>query len=284
VGLTSIEWTSYSFNPWWGCERVSPACAHCYADRDATRYGFGTLWQGDHRFLSEANWAKPLRWNRLAEEGDPKRLVFCASMADVFEDHPDLRHLRDRLWGLIEATPALVWQLLTKRPENIERMLPWSSAPHNVWLGTSIENIRFTWRARVLARTPAPVHFLSCEPLLGSLFPWMRITDAVCRVCEADADLVEECAACYSTGMGRSPLSLDDIEWVIGGGESGPKHRETKPEWAVELRDRALAADIPFFWKQNGGLYGKQAGKELEGREWCEVPELPPVAGQLELV
>lgn len=137
--------------------------------------------------------------------------------------------------------------ILTKRPHNIARMLPWAEAPANVWLGTSIENARFTFRAEQVQEVTAPVHFLSCEPLLGSLF-------------RSDGN--------------RSPLVLDGIEWVIGGGESGSGFRDFDVRWARELRDVCVERGIPFFWKQNGGLRSKSRGKQLDGREWCEIPEL----------
>jgi len=170
--VTAIEWTDHTFNPWWGCSRVSPACRFCYADRDAQRNGH-QVWRrhGPRRMLSEANWQRPLRWNRDAERAGIPAKVFCASMADVFEDHPDVAAPRERLWGVIEATPWLTWQLLTKRPENIARMVPWGSEwPPHVWVGTSVENQRYAdERIPVLvsAAVQARIRFLSCEPLLG---------------------------------------------------------------------------------------------------------------------
>jgi protein gp37 len=143
--ITAIEWTDHTFNPWWGCSRVSPACRFCYADRDAQRYGH-QVWRRHRprRMLSEANWQRPLRWNRDAQRARVPAKVFCASMADVFEDHPDVAAPRERLWGLIEATPWLIWQLLTKRLENISPMVPWGSEwPPHVWVGTSVENQRY---------------------------------------------------------------------------------------------------------------------------------------------
>ena len=159
---------------------MSPACWFCYADRDAQRYGH-QVWRrhGPRRMLSEANWQRPFRWNRDAERAGVPAKVFCASMADVFEDHPDVAARRERLWGLIEATPWLIWQLLTKRPENIARMVPWGGEwPPHVWVGTSVENQRYAGERipiLVSAAARARIRFLSCEPLLGTvdLSPWL---------------------------------------------------------------------------------------------------------------
>jgi protein gp37 len=247
---TAIQWTDATFNPWWGCERVSPACAHCYADTLARRYGH-SLWGGDspRRFLSEQHWRQPLRWNRLAEErGEPTK-VFCASMADVFEDRAELRPWRERLWTVIEETPMLHWQLLTKRPENVAAMVPWTEEwPTNVWIGTSVENSRHTFRVDVLRELPAVVRFISAEPLLGSLF--------------------------LNGTPNRRPLELTGVDWVIAGGESGHRYRPVDLDWVRELRDACQSAKVPFFYKQRGGRTSKSGGRELDGRTWGEFP--PP--------
>lgn len=254
---SGIEWTDATFNPWWGCARVSPACAHCYADTLARRYGH-SLWEpgAGRRSLSEAHWKQPIRWNRQAErDGEPRR-VFCASMADVFEDHPELGGARSRLWSLIEETPWLQWQLLTKRIENVAAMAPWGDAwPDHVWLGVSVENSRFTYRVDLLREIPARVRFISAEPLLGSLFePAVR---------------------------NRGPLALDGIDWLIAGGESGPRCRSTDMAWLRELRDACREHGVDFFFKQLGGHPDKR-GKEkalLDGRLWRQVPSAPRPIG-----
>lgn len=244
-----IEWTDNTFNPWWGCERVSPACARCYADTLARRYGYD-VWRagGQRRFLSEAHWRRPLAWNRAAERDGASLLVFCASMADVFEDHPELEPWREQLWELIRATPWLQWQLLTKRPENVAAMAPWGSSwPANVWLGVSVENTAFTQRAKLLREIPARVRFISAEPLLASLFTRRRR---------------------------RAPLELDGIDWLIVGGESGPYARPMDLAWARELRERCHEVGAAFFLKQLGGWPDKR-GKEkalLDGRLWRDLP------------
>ncbi len=245
---TGIQWTTHTFNPWWGCTRVSPACAHCYADTLARRYGH-RLWDDGsrRRFLSEQHWSQPARWNRHAEQDGVARKVFCASMADVFEEHDELEPWRQRLWRLIEQTPMLHWQLLTKRPENVAVMVPWREQwPGNVWIGTSIENSRHTFRAEILAELPAAVRFISAEPLLGSLF--------------------------LNGKPNRRPLSLKGLDWVIAGGESGPGFRRVDVEWVRELRDACVEAGVPFFYKQQGGRTPKAGGRELDGRTWDEFP------------
>ena len=246
---TAISWTDHTFNPWWGCVKVSPACDGCYAERDAHRYGFADgggngpeLWgrHADRRGLSDAHWAKPLAWDRAAAEAGRPALVFCASMADVFEARDDLDPLRDRLWELIEATPHLIWQLLTKRPEQVLRRVPhrWLQAfpqtgfgwPANVWVGTTVENQHYAdLRVPRLLEVPAPVRFLSCEPLLGPV----------------DVDL---------TG----------IDWVIVGGESGPDARPMHPDWARALRDQVHIDEHPC----SGPCLGCGAGVD----EACTPP------------
>lgn len=239
---TGIEWTSHTFNPWWGCARVSLGCNNCYADDVATRWGHDELWRahGPRRMMADAYWRNPIKWNRQAEsEGVPAR-VFCASMADVFEAHPepDVRAQQDaaraRLWDVIERTPWLHWQLLTKRPERVEGMVPWGDAwPSNVWLGTSVENQQFAdVRIPQLLRIPAKVRFLSCEPLLGpvDLTKW------------TDAPPVCGCLAPEPSG----------IDWVIVGGESGHDARPMHPDWARSLRDQCAALGVPMLFKQWG--------------------------------
>jgi protein gp37 len=234
--VTGIQWTDATFNPWWGCERVSPACAHCYADTVAHRYGHD-LWGAEtsRRFFGDEHWRQPLRWDRKAEASGTRTRVFCASMADVFEDRDELEKWRVRLWGLIEATPNLDWQLLTKRPENVAAMVPWEDDwPANVWIGASIENSRFTFRADVLRELPAAVRFISAEPLLGSLM--------------------------LNGKPNRRPLELEGISWVIVGGESGPRARPMRLEDAQELVDACRAGGVAPFVKQLGSVLGKSYG------------------------
>lgn len=240
MGKTNIQWCDFSFNPWWGCEKVSPGCTNCYADTFARRVG-QNVWGKDapRRFFGDKHWQEPHKWNRAAEKAGERHRVFCASMADVFEDRPDLASWRERLWTLIEATPSLDWLLLTKRPENVKRLAhqagqavgdhgrPW---PSNVWLGTTVEDQqRADERIPHLLRIPAAVRFLSVEPLLGPV-------DLRCH-------------------LGLAPNHDDlrgEIEWVIVGGESGPDARFCHPEWVRRILHDCRAAGVPFFFKQSG--------------------------------
>lgn len=254
---SKIEWTEHTFNPWWGCTKVSPACDNCYAEAWAKRTGH-SVWgaKSDRRLLSEAHWNNPVRWNKRAQQSGIRARVFCASMADVFEWKSGLGSLRERLWQLIHKTPNLDWLLLTKRPHLIQRLAPWGDDwPENVWIGTTVESQRFAEkRMQHLVAVPAKVRFLSCEPLLGPL------------------DLAEW---------------IDQIQWVIAGGESGPGARKTHPDWFRAIRDQCIEADVSFHFKQWGDWFPieespenvlyerrgkKQSGRRLDGRTWDELP------------
>lgn len=271
---SKIEWTHHTFNPWWGCVKVSAACKHCYAETWAKRVG-SQVWgaKAPRRFFGENHWRQPLRWNSDAAEDGQRRRVFCASMADVGERRSDLDPWRDRLWALIEETPWLDWLLLTKRIETFGELAPWTSTwPDNVWLGTTVESNRWYRRIEALCSTSAKVLFLSCEPMLGplELKPW-----------------------------------LPNIHWVIAGGESGPKARPMHPRWVRDLRDQCVQSGVAFHFKQWGNWFPigageeghsrvrevvsgddrvqlvnvgkKAAGRVLDGRTWDQVPS-PAVA------
>jgi protein gp37 len=277
---SAIQWTDHTFNPWWGCARVSPACVRCYADSLARRWGHDEIWRrkGPRRMMSDATWRNPVKWNRDAQATGFSALVFCASMADVFEIHPvvevnaQLDAARARLWPLIEQTPWLTWQLLTKRPENVAELTPWDGGwPDNVWLGTSVENQRFAdERVPVLVRIPAAVRFLSCEPLLGpvDLSAWLD-TPPSCG-CGIAPEGAPGAAGCSAGCMEPEPPA---IEWVIAGGESGPGFRSLDLDHTRSLRDQCATAGVPFLFKQVGGRTSKAGGRELDGRTWDEMPE-----------
>ena len=232
---TSIQWTDHTFNPWWGCSRVSAGCANCYAETFAGRFGVG--WgNSPRRIASEKVWSQPERWNIAAKKAKKRARVFCSSMADVFEDLQELAAPRQRLWNLIRATPWLDWQILTKRPENIKRFLPigieWGEGWPNVWLGTSAENQRtFDKRVPRLLEVPAVVHFVSAEPLLDSLdLRGKDFQDSAIDAFENDPK----------------------INWVIVGGESGIKARAFSVEWARSVIQQCKAAGVACFVKQLG--------------------------------
>lgn len=275
---SKIEWTRHTFNPWWGCAKVSPACKHCYAEIWAQRLGLD-LWgtRKARRFFSEKHWHEPLKWNADAVAKGERPRVFCASMADVFEDRRNLDQWRSKLWELIEQTRQLDWLLLTKRPEFIAKMVPWTDRwPSNIWLGTTAEDQEWAdKRIPLILDLPATVRFVSCEPLLGpvDLRNWLK-----------------------KAGVGG-------INWVIAGGESSSKARPMNPAWAESLRDQCEAIRVPFHFKQWGHWgpessadrkavqsveligrdgktvrlfkLGKQAtGRMLGGRTWDGVPRV----------
>lgn len=248
---TGIRWTDHTFNPIWGCTRVSEACQHCYAEALAARFGTGWGKNAERRTFGEKYWNNPVRWNRKAAAAGEPALVFCASMADVFEDHPTWETERPRLWDLVLATPWLTWQLLTKRPENIQDMVPleWiieeDGWPENVWVGTTVETqARADERLPYLTNIPAPVRFVSAEPLFGPL------------------NL-------------RPHLGGTGVNWVIAGGESGPKARPSHPQWFRDLRDDCASRSVPFLFKQWGEwaptLPDPGNGRTVEwSSEWTE--------------
>lgn len=239
---TIIAWTDRTFNPWMGCQRVSPGCKHCYAERMVTvRMARPNLWgrDSDRQVTSDQNWKQPHKWNREAQErGTPIR-VFCGSLCDVFDSHHTASLTRPRLWKLIHDTPALDWQLLTKRPETIQRFLPedWGAGYQNVWLGVTIESNKYVSRAVILRGIPAAVHFVSYEPALGPL----------------------------------DKLELTGLDWIIYGGESGPNYRPHDPQWARDMRDRCVAAGVPYFFKQSSAPR-TEMGTTLDGRSIKQFP------------
>lgn len=222
---SKIEWTDHTFNPWVGCEKISPGCEHCYAESWAKRAGSPHLWNdGQRRRTTAANWRGPLKWDNQAKADGARAKVFCASLADVFDNViPD--EWRTDLFLLIRATPHLDWLLLTKRIGNARHMLPpdWGDGYQNVWLGATVVNQEEAGRdiPKLLA-TPARVRFLSCEPLLQAL----------------------NLHACLGgTFAGR-------IDWIIVGGESGGHARPMEVQWAQDIRRQCGDARVAFFMKQ----------------------------------
>ena len=244
---SAIEWTDATWNPVTGCSKVSPGCANCYAETLSLRFGHSTKpWTpanaAENVVLHPERLRLPLTWRS-------PRMVFVNSMSDLFHDLVPGDYIDD-VFAVMADAERHTFQVLTKRPE---RMASYSLGaliaeklgrlPHdwplpNVWLGTSIENDRWTVRANALRTTPAAVRFLSCEPLLGPL----------------------------------PSLDLTGIDWVIVGGESGHGHRPMDPDWVRDIRDRCVAAGVAFFFKQWGGRTPKSGGRELDGRTWDQMP------------
>lgn len=248
---TKIEWAHHTFNPWEGCTKVGPGCDHCYAETRNNRFGGGNWGHGaPRRRTSPSNWHNPLRWNRQAAEQGIRYRVFCASLADVFDNEAPIEWRRD-LFDLIASTPHLDWLLLTKRIGNVMPMVSevadhprsashdgdlmahhWRNGtpPANVWLGATVVNQQEADRdiPRLLG-APAALRWLSMEPLLGP---------------------VALCKHVHDNGIGR--VSMNGIDWVIVGGESGPGARPMHPDWARSLRDQCAAAGVPFLFKQWG--------------------------------
>lgn len=229
---TGIQWTDHTFNPWWGCTKVSPGCTNCYAERDAMRYGH-KVWGPDapRRFFGDKHWREPLRWDIAAMKDGVRRRVFCASMADVFEETGNpgvdfrLDAERRNLYRVIQYTPHLDWLLLTKRPENVRRMAPfWPGWPPNVRVGVSVENQDYLRRAAVLFESGAPHPWISYEPALGPLDLFLGNT-----------------------------LMLP-LEWVIVGGESGPGARPFDIAWGRSVVKQCRAAGVAVFVKQVGAM------------------------------
>jgi protein gp37 len=241
---STIEWTDATWNPVTGCSKVSPGCAHCYAEklaltRLAGRNGYpGLPWTPTNAarnvILHPDRLQLPTRWRQ------PRR-VFVNSMSDLFHELVPDPYVR-QVFDVMARCPQHEFQVLTKRPERMLELHRLWTDHHgvlpNVWLGTSIENDRWTARADALRAVPAAVRFISAEPLLGPL----------------------------------PSLDLAGIDWLIVGGESGPGHRAIDPDWVRDLRDRATATDVAYFFKQWGGHRPKARGRELDGRTWDEYP------------
>ncbi|HTW41613.1 MAG TPA: phage Gp37/Gp68 family protein [Solirubrobacteraceae bacterium] len=230
---SAIEWTEATWNPVTGCDRVSPGCAHCYAKTFAER------WRGIPGHPYEQGFDLRLWPQRLDQplRWARPRMIFVNSMSDLFHDDVPLEFIQ-AVFDVMGHASHHTFQVLTKRHERLVELAGELTWHPNVWIGVSIENRRFVHRADFLRDVEAAVRFISAEPLLGPL----------------------------------EGLDLAGIDWLIAGGESGPKHRSVRIEWLRDLRDRCAEEDVAFFFKQWGGHRPKSGGRLLDGRTWDEMP------------
>lgn len=222
-----------TWNPVTGCDKVSAGCKHCYAERMARRLqamGNARYKNGFAVTLHHDLVTLPLSWKT-------PRLVFVNSMSDLFHEDVPLSFIQ-RVFETMHKASHHTFQILTKRSARLAEVAPLLPWPRNVWIGVSIEDDRFVWRADHLRHVPAALRFLSLEPLLGPV----------------------------------PSLSLEGIDWVIVGGESGPGARPMDPDWVRDIRDRCVRAGVPFFFKQWGGVRRTAAGRTLDGRTWDDLP------------
>lgn len=281
---TAIEWCDSTFNPWIGCTRVSPACDDCYAARSTPARTLGVAWGAgkDRRLTSKPTWKLPIVWQRQAAafqaQHGRRRRVFCASLADWLDNEVPIQWLVDLL-ELVRTTPDLDWLLLTKRIGNwssriseaigyLDEQTPtayplplrrwlcqWldgDEAPRNVWLGSTVVNQAEVQRdAPKLLATPAAVRFLSVEPMLGPVSLDAMRYGPPCTGC-GEAVHLDAFTGSTSCIYACDGPKFDGIDWVICGGESGPKARPMHPDWARSLRDQCAAAGVPFLFKQWG--------------------------------
>ena len=236
---SNIEWTEATWNPVTGCTKISPGCKHCYAERLSFRL----------QAMGQPNYANGFALTlqpptlELPLRWKKPQVIFVNSMSDLFHKSIPTDYVKQVFDTMVRADWHY-YQILTKRSERLRQLsaqLPWQ--PH-IWMGVSVENQDYTFRIDDLRETGAHVKFLSLEPLLGPL----------------------------------PNLNLDGIDWVIVGGESGPRSRVMRKEWVLDIRDQCLAANVPFFFKQWGGFNKKQAGRQLEGRTWDQMPAVLAVA------
>lgn len=230
---TAIEWTESTWNPVRGCTKVSTGCKHCYAQTFAER------WRGvpDHPYEQGFDLRLvPEKLDAPLQWRQP-RMIFVNSMSDLFHEEIPEFYLR-KVFEVIATAKHHTFQVLTKRAKRLKELAPSLPWPRNLWMGVSVENHRYLDRVRSLQTVGAAVRFLSLEPLLGPI----------------------------------PELPLVDIDWVIVGGESGPRHRPVQADWVRDIQRQCQREGVPFFFKQWGGHRPKAGGRLLDGREWNEMP------------
>lgn len=233
MSSSKIEWTDSTWNPLTGCNKVSPGCKYCYAERMAARLkamGNPNYRNGFQLTLHEHALNLPLTWKT-------PQFIFVNSMSDLFHEDVPLEFIL-RVFDVMRQASWHAFQVLTKRSHRLAELSPQIQWPDNVWMGVSVENANYTFRIDHLRQTQAKIKFLSLEPLLGPI----------------------------------PNLNLSGINWVIVGGESGPSARPMDEEWVIDIKDQCLEHEVPFFFKQWGGKNKKKTGRLLEGRTWDAVP------------
>ena len=235
---SAIEWTEATWNPLTGCDKISPGCTNCYAERMSLRLrlmGQKNYRNGFDLTLHEHAVGLPLKWKK------PQR-IFVNSMSDLFHKDVPVEFIQ-KVFATMRAASWHRFQILTKRSDRLAELSSTIDWPENVWQGVSVESADYAFRIDHLRTTGARVRFISVEPLLGAI----------------------------------PTLDLTDIHWVIVGGESGPGARPMREEWVLEIRDQSRDAGVPFFFKQWGGVNKKKSGRELQGRTWDEMPTESPL-------
>lgn len=233
MASTKIEWTDATWNPVTGCSKISPGCANCYAERFSKRL------KAMHIKKYSSGFAVKVHHSSLDDPLTWKtpKMIFVNSMSDLFHEAVPENFIM-KVFEVMNQANWHQFQILTKRSKRLAQISSKIDWPKNVWMGVSVENSNYTFRIDHLRQTNAHIKFLSLEPLLGPL----------------------------------SNLDLSNIDWVIVGGESGSGARPIKKKWVVDIRNQTQLADIPFFFKQWGGVNKKQNGRSLEGRIWDETP------------
>jgi protein gp37 len=234
---SNIEWTEMTWNPTTGCDKISQGCKNCYAERMAKRlYSMGIEKYSNKFKITEHqdSLKDPYKWKK-------RRIVFVNSMSDLFHEKVTDEFIQN-VFNVMKDTEH-IYQILTKRSERLldfDKNILKGKWPHNIWMGVSVEDGKVIDRIDHLRTTGARVKFLSCEPLIGPL----------------------------------NNLNLDKIDWVIVGGESGPKSRKMKEEWVIDIMEQCQKKDISFFFKQWGGVNKKKSGRELNGKTYDDMPEM----------
>lgn len=236
---TTIEWTEATWNPITGCTKISPGCVHCYAERMAKR--LKAMGQRNYRNGFEVT-LHPQTLSIPLKWRKP-RIIFVNSMSDLFHEHVPINYIQD-VFSIMREANHHIFQVLTKRSSRLVEVSEYLKWSKNIWMGVSVENNDYVYRVDNLRQTEAHTKFISFEPLLSKI----------------------------------QEVNLHNINWVIVGGESGPKSRPMRPEWVTDLRDKCITSNVPFFFKQWGGLNKKKNGRVLEGKTWNEIPSYATLA------